>query len=420
MTPRERLKRAIRHQAADRIPVDVGGTVVTGIQPQSYANLKRDLGMPAGNIKVYDPFQVLAEVEEPVRQRLGVDTLSIESLKTVFGYKNENWKPFTLPDGTEVLMSGHFEYDVLENGDIVQYPQGNRNAPPSAIMPNDGYYFDSLIRQEPIDEDTLDPKAWAEQMYAVYTDEDLRHFEATAQQFYAHTDYALIGSFWGGNFGDIAQVPGLAVLHPTGIRDPKEWYMSLVTRKGYIQEIFQHTLDIALKNLELYHQAIGEKIDVVVISGADFGSQTSTVYAPRTYRELFKPFHKAMNDWVHQHTNWKTFYHTCGAITSLLDDFHEAGIDILNPVQVSAKGMDPQFLKTNYGNKFVFWGGAVNPQGTLPFGTPEQVYEEVTRNIEVFKPGGGFVFANVHNIQAGVPVENLMAMFDALHENWSY
>ena len=155
MTPRERLKRTINHQEADRIPVDLGGTVVTGIQPNIYAQFKKALGITEGNVKVYDPFQMLAEVEEPVRKLLGVDTLGIEGPKTVFGYKNENWKPFTLPDGTEVLMSGHFEYDILENGDIVQYPQGNRHAPPSAIMPSDGYYFDSIIRQEPIPEEHL-------------------------------------------------------------------------------------------------------------------------------------------------------------------------------------------------------------------------------------------------------------------------
>jgi len=420
MTPRERLKRAINHQEADRIPVDLGGTVVTGIQANIYAKFKKALGITEGSVKVYDPFQMLAEVEEPVRRSLEIDTFGIQLPMTVFGYTNENWKPFTLFDGTEVLMSGHFEYDILGNGDIVQYPQSDRSAPPSAIMPKDGYYFDSIVRQEPIDDDKLDPKEWAEQTYSIYTDEDLRFLENTTRWYYENTDYALIGNFWGGNFGDIAQVPGLGALHPKGIRDQKEWYMSLVTRKDYIRDIFQYTLEIGMQNLQLYHQAIGDKIDVIVISGADFGSQTSTVYSPKTYRELFKPFHKQMNDWIHEHTTWKTFYHTCGSLVAFLDDFHDAGIDILNPVQISAKGMEPEFLKTNYGEKFVFWGGAVNPQGTLPFGTPEQVREEVTRNINIFKQDGGFVFANVHNIQSGVPVENLMAMFEALKENWSY
>ena len=156
------------------------------------------------------------------------------------------------------------------------------------------------------------------------------------------------------------------------------------------------------------------------MSGTDFGSQNGPFISSAAYRELYKPLHKAMNDWVHQHTNWKTFFHTCGSIVAFLDDFHEAGVDILNPVQISAKGMDPEFLKTKYGDKFVFWGGAVDAQHTLPFGTPDQVREEVARNIAIFKPGGGFVFNNVHNIQTGIPIENLVAMFDALKEHWSY
>jgi len=229
--------------------------------------IQKALGINEGSVKVYDPFQMLAEVEEPVRKSLEIDTFGIQLPRTVFGYKNENWKPFTLFDGTEVRMSGNFEYDILDNGDIVQYPQGNRNAPPSAIMPKDGYYFDSIIRQEPIEDDKLDPKEWADQMYSIYTDEDLRFLEETTKWYYENTEYALIGNFWGGNFGDIAQVPGLAVLHPKGIRDQKEWYMSLVTRKDYVKEIFQRTLEIGLENLKLYQQATGDKIDVIVISG---------------------------------------------------------------------------------------------------------------------------------------------------------
>ncbi len=127
-----------------------------------------------------------------------------------------------------------------------------------------------------------------------------------------------------------------------------------------------------------------------------------------------------MNDWVHTNTDWKTFFHTCGSIVAYLDDFYEAGVDILNPVQISAEGMNPEFLKERYGDKFVFWGGGVDSQGTLSFGTPEQVREEVRQNIEIFKKGGGFVFNNVHNIQATVPVENLLALFETLKENGSY
>ncbi len=419
MTSRERVRLALNHQEPDRVPVDLASTLVTGIQASMYAKFKKALGITEGDIKVYDPFQMLAEVEEPVKKALGVDTYGIQLPTTLFGYKNESWKPFTLPDGTEVLISGNFESDVLENGDIVQYPKGDRSAPPSGIMPKNGYYFDVIVRQEPIEEDKLDPKEWVDQTYSLYSDEDLQYIEDTAKWYYENTDYALIGNFWGAGFGDIAIVPGPGVLHPKGIRDVQEWYMSTVIRKSYVQEIYQYQLELQMKNLELYQQAAGDRIEVIVMSGTDFGSQRGPFISPDAYRELYQPLHKAMNTWVHEHTGWKTFYHTCGSIVEFLDDFHEAGIDILNPVQISAKGMDPEFLKTNYGDKFVFWGGGINPQQTLPFGTPQEVKEEVAHNVKTFKKDGGFVFNNVHNIQSNIPIKNLMAMFDTLKANWS-
>jgi len=156
------------------------------------------------------------------------------------------------------------------------------------------------------------------------------------------------------------------------------------------------------------------------MSGTDFGSQNGPFISPDAYREMYKPLHRRMNDWVHNNTPWKTFFHTCGSLIGLLDDFHEAGVDILNPVQISAKGMDPKFLKNNFGDKFVFWGGGIDAQHTLPFGSPEKVEREVAENIRVFGKNGGFVFNNVHNIQAGIPVENLTALFESFKRNRAY
>ncbi|MGA2381326.1 MAG: uroporphyrinogen decarboxylase family protein [Spirochaetia bacterium] len=170
----------------------------------------------------------------------------------------------------------------------------------------------------------------------------------------------------------------------------------------------------------MYRQAVGDRIEVVVMSGTDFGSQNGPFISPGAYREIFMPLHRQMNDWVHANTRWKTFFHTCGSIVAYLDDFAEAGIDILNPVQISAAGMAPEFLKEKYGKRFVFWGGAVDAQHTLAFGTPEQVREETARNIGTFGKGGCFVFNNVHNIQATVPTENMMALFLTLKDKGSY
>ena len=414
------MRKTIHHQKPDRVPLDLGSTLVTGIQASLYAKLKKALGITGGEIRVYDPYQMLAEVEEDVKKALGVDTYGIQLPVTLFGYKNENWKPFTMFDGTEVLMSGHFEYDVLPNGDIVQYPKGDRSAPPSGKMPKNGFYFDTIVRQDPIDESKLDPKEWVGQTYDLYTDEDLRYLDETSRWYYENTDYSLIGNFWGAGLGDIAIVPGPAVLHPKGIRDPEEWYVSSVTRKQYIKDIFGYQFELQMKNLKMYREAVGDRIDVAVMSGTDFGSQNGPFISPASYRELYKPFHKAMNDWVHENTPWKTFYHSCGSVVDFLDDFSEVGVDIINPVQISAKGMDPKVLKEKYGEKLVFWGGGVDSQGVFSFGTPEKVREQVSYTIETFGKNGGYVFNNVHNIQATVPIENLMAFFETYNEKAPY
>jgi hypothetical protein len=420
MTSRERVQLTLEHHEPDRVPVDLGSSLVTGIQASAYARLKHALGITEGEIRVYEPFQMLAEVEEPVRRALGVDVYGIMLPITIFGYKNENWKPFRLFDGTEVLVSEHFLYDELPDGSLVQYPQGDRSAPPSGRMPKDGFYFDAIVRQEPIEETRLNPKKWVEQTYGLFTEEDLRFLEDQSRWYFENTDYALFGNFGGGSFGDIAIVVGPHIPYPGGIRDPEEFYVSHITRKEYIKEIFELTLEMQMKNIEMYRQAVGERIQVIEINGNDFGAQNGPFISPPMYRELYKPYHKVMNDWVHTNTGWKTFFHSCGSNAAFLDDFREAGVDILNPVQISAAGMDPALLKNKYGEDFVFWGGAVDAQHTLPFATVEEVLREVKENIDTFKTGGGYVFNNVHNIQAGVPVENILALFQALKEAGSY
>jgi hypothetical protein len=414
MTSRERVRKAIHHEQPDRVPVDLGSTLVTGIQASAYARLKKALGITSGVTRVYDPFQMLAEVEESVKKALGVDTFGIQLPTNIFGYRNEDWKKFTMFDGTKVEMPGRFEYDVLANGDIVQYPKGDRSAPPSGRMPKDGFYFDSIVRQEPIDEAKLDPKEWAQQNNSPYTEEELRFVEETSRRMYDDTEYSLVGNFWGAGFGDIALVPGPSILHPKGIRDPEEWYVSTMTRKQYVMDIFNYQLEIQMKNLLSYRQAAGDRIDVIVMSGTDFGMQNGPFISPDAYREMFKPLHKKMNDWVHRNTRWKTFFHTCGSIIAYLPDFKEAGVDILNPVQISAAGMEPEGLKAKWGKDFVFWGGGSDSQHTLPFGTPQEVRAETERNVRILGAGGGMVFNNVHNIQATIPTENLLAFFQSV------
>jgi hypothetical protein len=420
LTSRERVKLALDHSEPDRVPVDLGSTLVSGIHASTYSKLKKTLGIREGAVRVYEPFQMLAEVEEPVRQALGVDILGIGPKDTIFGYPNEDWKPFRLFDGTEVLVSRHFVYDILPDGSLVQYPRGDRSFPPSGRMPRDGYYFDVITRQPPIDEDLLDPKQWVDETYGLLSDEDLRHLEETSSHYYDNTEYALFGNFGGGSFGDLAIIAGPHIPNPSGIRDQEEWYISHITRKNYLHDIFSLQMEIEMNNLKMYHQAVGNRIEVIEINGNDFGSQNGPLIAPEIYRELYKPFHKTMNEWVHKHTPWKTFFHNCGSLTGFLEEFREAGVDILNPVQTSARGNDPVYLKKEFGSDFVFWGGAVDAQHILPFATQEEVRLEVKKNVKTLMPGGGFVFNNVHNIQAEIPVENVLALFEGVRAAGQY
>ena len=416
MNSRERVRKAINHQETDRIPLDLGSTLVTGIQASTYAKLRQALGLKDKLVRIVDPFQILGEVDLEVIEKLGIDTIGLWLHTNVFGFKNENWKPWRLFDGTKVLVPEKFTTKRDDEGNIYLYPQGDNSVPPGAKMPREGYYFDLLVRQEPLNERNLNPEDWANQQYSIFSEETLRYLENKANELYKNTELCIIGEFIDAGFGDISMVPGPAIKNPKGIRDPVRWYTAHIEYPDYIKGIFELQCEIVLKNLKLSYEAVGNKIDVIMVSGTDFGAQNGPFISPNMYREFYQPFHKRINDWIHKNTSWKTFYHSCGSIVAFLDDFVEAGVDILNPVQTSAKDMNPTMLKKKYGDKLVFWGGGVDTQRTLPFGTPEEVRKEVNERCQIFGKGGGFVFNTVHNIQSKVPIENLMAMFQTVRE----
>jgi hypothetical protein len=294
------------------------------------------------------------------------------------------------------------------------YPQGDTSAPPSGRMPRGGYFFDAIIRQQPIDDDRLDPGDNLEEFGPIdeaALDEIHEDVEAAAA-----TGRAVIANFGGTAFGDIALVPAPNLKHPRGIRDVTEWYMSLNSRRDYVHAVFSGQCEIALANLARIHERIGDLVDVVVICGTDFGTQTSSFCSVETFDELWLPYYKRVNDWIHAHTGWKTFKHSCGSVERFLASFIACGFDILNPVQCSAAHMEPERLKERYGRDLVFWGGGVDTQKTLPFGTPAEVREQVLQRCKIFAEGGGYVFNPIHNVQARTPVENIVAAIDAVHE----
>lgn len=415
MTSRDRLIAALNHQEPDRPPVDFGGTAVTGMGVCAVDRLRKALFGGDQQVKVVEPYQMLGEIDEELRRAIGVDVVGLGGRNNLFGFPNEGWKPFQMNDGTPVLVPEKFNVTVEENGDRLLYPRGDTSVPPAARMPKASYFFDSLNRQQPFDEDKLDPVDNLEE-FAVLGEDDLRHFRETAERL-AATDYGVILSLPGTGFGDIALVPAMWLKHPKGIRDVEEWYVSTIARRNYVYKVFEKQCEIALKNIELLAQTIGDKVQAAFVTGTDFGTQRGLFASKEAYRDLFKPFHKAVNDKIHELTNWKTFCHSCGSVRELIPDFIDAGFDILNPVQCSAFGMDAKELKTEFGRDLVFWGGGVDTQKTLPFGTPDEVYREVRERVEVFSPGGGFVFNAIHNVQSNVPVENILAMLKAVKDS---
>jgi uroporphyrinogen-III decarboxylase len=418
LTSRQRVVAAINHQPADRVPVDLGGTACSGAHVSVVARLRQALGLdkPGTPVKVVEMYQMLGEIGADLREALGIDVVELPKPRNMFGFENAGWKRWRTFDGTDVLVPAKFNTEPEPNGDILMYPQGDRSAKPSGRMPKGGFYFDSIIRQHPIDDTKLDPADNLEDFGPV-SDEDLTFYEKHAKDLYDNTDLAIAAGFPGTAFGDIALVPAPWMKDPKGIRDIEEWYISTVTRRNYIQEVFARQAEIAIENLKRIHQAVGDRVHAVFMCGTDLASQNSLFCSPDAYRELYLPHARKLNDWVHTHTKWKTLKHCCGGCEPLIDGLIDAGYDILNPVQTSAKGMDPATLVAKYGDRIVFWGGGVDTQQTLPFGTPDEVRAQVAERVKIFSRKHGFVFNTIHNIQCNTPTQNLLAMFAALGRN---
>jgi len=415
MNSRERFLTTVSHREPDRMVVDFGATSVTGMHVQAVENLRKYYGLEPRPVRVVDPYQMLGEVDSELIDIIGIDTVGAKGKNNAFGFYNHGrLKEYVTNWGQTVLVPEGFRTTTTEKGDVLIYPQGDTSARPSGRMPGNGYFFDAIIRQQPFEEEDLNPEDNLEE-YGLVADDDLEYWETTTRKARA-TEKAVVAGLGGTALGDIAHVPGIKLKNPKGIRDITEWYMSLAMRPDYIRAVFDRQTEIALENFSRLHKVIGDNIDVVYICGTDFGTQDSTFCSPEQFDDLWLPYYKKINDWVHANTGWKTFKHSCGAVEPFLSRFIDAGFDIINPVQINAKGMDPVLLKKKYGKNIVFWGGGIDTQKTLPYATPEKVREEVLRLCEIFAKDGGFVFNTVHNIQANVPVENIVAMIDAIRE----
>lgn len=414
MNRRERLQAALNHRQPDKIPVDIGSTSVTGIHVLALEKLCDYFGLEKRPVKLIEPYQMLGQVEDDLAEILDLDVTGLLPENTMFGYPNKDWKEYRTHWGQELLVPGKFNTVGDENGNFLMFPEGDTNVPASGKMPRSGYFFDSIIRQMPIVEEELNPEDNLED-FKVFTLADLQYWSDQVNRI-KDSGKGVIANFGGTAIGDIALVPAPFMKNPKGIRDITEWYISTITRTDYLHQVFEKQTEIVLENFRLLHGIVRDNIDAVFLCGTDFGTQNSTFCSPEQFNELYVPYYRKMNDWIHAHTAWKTFKHSCGAVESFLDSFINAGFDIINPVQINADGMDPGHLKKKYGDRLVFWGGGIDTQKVLSFGTPADVEKQVLENCEIFSKNGGFVFNTIHNIQANVPVENIAAIFKALRK----
>jgi uroporphyrinogen decarboxylase len=393
MTSRERILAALAHQESDVLPIDFGAMRSTGIHVLAYARLREHLGLREGRLRVYDVFQQLAQPEEPVRKRLGGDVVQLHRLAPSFGIPIDQWKDAELQDGTPCQVPAGLDPVRLDDGGLGIYYGPTL----VAVMPQGGYYYDPV--HHPFAEcktaEDVDRIPFGE-----ISDHELDYLARSARELRARTDCAILGEF-GGNILEAGQ---------SSFGYEKFMYL-LAAEPDLVHHFCERLTAVYLRDLKKYLGAVGEYIDVVQM-GDDLGSQAGPQISPRMYRQLIKPYHQAIYRCARETSPAAVFLHCCGGIVPLIPDLIDAGVQILNPVQISARGMDPALLKREFGRDLVFWGGGANMQYTVPTASPDQIRRETRALIEIFAPGGGYVFNQVHNIQANVAPEKILAIYD--------
>jgi uroporphyrinogen decarboxylase len=373
MNSRERVRLALNHQEPDRIPIDMGGSIISSITHKAYVDLKQYLGMPLDQPTMLDYVQQLPYVDEALMERFGVDFRLVQL-------------PAATAPGLSIFEEGNYYAFIDRWGSKLHMPKDN------------GLYFDWVdFPVKDTNMTSLDNYQWP----TPDPKEHILKLRRQAEYLYHNTDYALVGSavIGGGIFEQPARTMGLP-----------NFLMALVSEPEFADRLMDKITDIYIESCNNYLDEVGQYIDVFTYWD-DVCTQDGWLISPRTYRKVIKPKQKRLVEAIKKKTNAKLFYHSCGATYDLVPDLIDLGFDILNPVQVSAQGMDTRRLKAAYGKDITFWG-SVDTQQVLPFGTPEQVVDEVKHRIDDLAPGGGFVFAAVHNIQAYTPPANIVAMFD--------
>ncbi len=395
MNSRERARLVLNHQVADRPAIDLGATRQTGTSAWSYRALKRSLGIPSERVRAFDLYQMLAEVEEPVLDAVSADFCMLPIDDLGLGLEYGGWEPWTFWDGQTFDVPAGFAPRVAAGG-ALESPRV-RGGPIEMRMPVGGRFFDLIPgeRQDSFEIPHIAEADW--QIVVPFTDEYLRAQEDRARRLYASTERAIVAS-----------PPCHA---PQGYAGTYHWAMKMAIDPEHCRDYMMRQGEAEAVRWRQYLQAVGAYVAVVNISANDFGTQHREMFRPSLWQEFYVPSWRVVTDVIHTFPDVRTWIHCCGSVPNLIPYFIAAGVDILNPVQWTAEGMDLATLKARYGDRLTFWGGAISTQRTFPFGTAEDVAREVREVLDVMTPGGGYVVNPIHNILAEVPVENIVALY---------
>jgi uroporphyrinogen decarboxylase len=410
MTSRERVLTALNFKEPDRIPVDLGGHRSSGMAAIAYGKLRKHLALPERPVRVYDMVQQLAIIDEDVLDLFGIDTIE---MGRGFMRGDGEWKPWILPDGSPCEIPWYVNLEQHGNDWYVYDDRGDE----LGVMKKGSLYFEQTrwpLMERGVEnddfhdlEEMLGRNIWSAVAHPgahLPMDEaGLKEMEAGARFLRNSTERAIIGLF-GGNMFELPQM----------LYRMDNYLLATAMYMDKALELSEALCDIHLRNLEKWLSAVGPYIDVVLF-GDDLGGQQGPLISPDTYRTLYKPYHQKLWNRAKELADVKVQLHCCGGIYELLPDLIEAGLDAINPVQVSCRGMDPVRLKSEFGNRITFWGGGCDTQRILPMATPAEVRQNVRELTSVFSPGGGFVFQQVHNVLANVPPENVVAMLEAVN-----
>ena len=402
---------AIDHKEPDYVPLDLGGTPSSRISAIAYNNLKKGLGMKEGHTRIYDVVQQVVQPEIEIMDRFGVDVIDIGR---VFNEKDEDWYDVELADGSIGQYPKWFRPTKLDNGDYVVY---DKEGTMIARMPVGATFFDQTyfpyVDDYPDDWSDLDHQMgkvlWSALVHSPWDHAGEKDFYKQLRErtlaLRQKTDRALMITCgcnlfeWG-----------------TFLRRMDNFLMDTYADPENVEALVEQLMIRHLATLEKVCESVGDIVDILRF-GDDLGMDTGMFMSREKYQELFKPYHTKLNEYVHKHSKMKTFLHSCGSIYPIMGDLIEAGYDVINPVQTTAYQMDPETLKREFGKDITFWGGGCNTRTVLNRSTPQEVYDYTRRMIDIFAPGGGFVFNQEHNIMPDVPAENILAMYRAVADS---